>query len=607
MALLGLFLVVFLPAAQAQPDDEDGPALHSITLSSRNVTAGSNLVVSLDVTDATGIAQVFVEIRGPGDKLRLHSGTDCEHGQGRNQATLQCPFQLAATLPAGTYDVWSLQLNDVLWNTAHVASPADFQEGPLHRLTFTVASDNNDLEGPILHGFEVLTPTAPAGGNATFRLTASDSTGLRTLGVGAQHSDGSPWTSGPCAVSGTSGAYDCSIPVPKAFPTGTYHVLSIDLVDVNGVATSHYRTPSSPFPGLGNPTFAVASPSDDTTAPSLVRFQAPLGPVVRGQQYEVRIWVDDATDLAMAFPVFQNDVGKQYWRRHLDVQPADCTQWVSRDIPVVCTDVVPEWFPLGRVDLQVLFLKDLATNERQYTGLSGMGGERIPEDGLNRTHFWIAPRPLGGRGPPLSLEPEVTQAAAGTVLPVAGLIDEATSVVNLTFSFASEAGRVLGAIGCEPAARPGVDGGFHCGLILPPDTPLGHYELDQVVLAHPDGSAVEVELPPSAPAFDVVANPEEDEGAPLPDDWAGYVSGTVTMAQFNSGIGLAPLRTASDGIADGDAAGDTPAGQGDEDSGQTASPGKSLAPAPTRGAPASTAAVAILALCLAVVRLRQRR
>jgi hypothetical protein len=613
-----------LPTAAAEID-EDGPVLTSVALSATTLRAGETLIVSVGASDVTGIAQPFVEIRGPEDRLRLHSDTRCAGGEGQTSAVLACPFPLATTLPAGTYDVWAIQINDVLWNSANYQSPQDFQADAQHQLTFTVESDNHDLEGPTLHQLEVLTPRVPAGGNVTFRVTASDSTGLRTLGFGLLHTAGSPWTSGACPVSGTFGVVLCSLPIPSTHPAGRYDVATVTLVDVNGVASEAAQGPwGSSLPGgPGNQTwFEVESASQDNVAPRLLRFEAPLAPVSRGEAYEVRIWADDAGDgVAFAFTVFQNDVGRAYWRKHLDVQPSDCTPWVSRDQPIVCTDIVPLDFPLGQQRLAVLFLKDPATNEQQYTRVgSGNGASPIREDGLNRTSFWVGPRPLHDPERPdvLAIEPQSIDVAAGTVLPVVGrLAGSADDVLNLTFSFVSEAGHRLGAAGCEPTAR--IDGaGFVCGVILPPGTPAGDYVLDELHLVRMDGTSVDLAMPESAPSFAVTTSPDADLGAPLPSDWPDHVEGTLTLADFNSGPSLKPLRTVST-EADPQSPGETgttdteaeapPTGTADDGSVPPGDGGQALEPLPSRGTPGYAALLAVLALAgsATVGRARQRR
>ncbi|MHB1262411.1 MAG: hypothetical protein ACYC2H_11930 [Thermoplasmatota archaeon] len=624
---LALFWVVLLasvlPTAAAEID-EDGPILTSIALSATTLHAGETLVVSVGASDATGIAQPFVEIRGPEDRLRLHSDTRCDAGEGRTNAVLACPFPLASTLPAGTYDVWAIQINDVLWNSAHYQSPQDFQADAQHQLTFTVESDNHDLEGPTLHQLEVLTPTVPAGGNVTFRATASDATGLRTVGFGLLHAAGSPWTSGACPVSGTSGAVLCSVVIPGTHPAGRYNVATVTLVDINGVASESAQGPwgSSLPDGPGNQTwFEVVSASQDNVAPRLLRFEAPLLPVSRGEAYEVRIWADDAGDgVAFAFTVFQNEVGRAYWRKHLDVQPTDCTPWVSRNQPIVCTDTVPLDFPLGEQRLGVLFLKDPATNEQQYTRVgSGNGATPILEDGLNRTSFWVGPRLLDDPGRPnvLAIEPQSIDVAAGTVLPVVGrLAGSADEVLNLTFSFVSEAGHRLGAAGCEPTAR--IDGlGFACGVILPPETPAGDYALDELHLVRRDGTRVDLAMPEAAPSFAVTASADADLGAPLPPDWPDHIEGTITLASFNSGPSLKSLRVDSTQAADQQSSGETGTldskgeaswtGTGDEGSLPPGDGGQVLEP--RRGTPGYAALLAVLALAgsAAVDRARQRR
>jgi hypothetical protein len=237
---------------------------------------GAAVTVTLGASDAgTGVSPLTLgaTFQSPGGAAQATT-SGCTRTAGSNAAgTWSCGLTIPQYAEAGTWMVVAVHLEDEAGNAAELTGAEVRGAG------FPVALDvtgTQDTAAPLLTAFALAPAAVDVRGAAqavSFDLAALDSlSGVGSATVAATPpSGGASLTSDPCTLrSGTpaSGAYDCSITVPRYVEDGTW-TLSVELNDHAGNSRVYG---SAELKRLGFQSTLPVTSTSDTIPPSLLQF-----------------------------------------------------------------------------------------------------------------------------------------------------------------------------------------------------------------------------------------------------------------------------------------------------------------------------------------------
>lgn len=475
--LAPLVVLLLLPLGTA--DDPNPPQMGAFSMEGTVFRPGDLVNVTVEWTDDSGMADVYMYGRGPAD-LSVDGGPNPEgkHGHGcsdpqeKRVVTVTCVLKVPERAPAGTYRITQVTGEDVIGHTT-THDPG---------LEFTVDSPYTDVDGPELLGLIAHVDTVGLDADdgmfmsipQAFEITATDATGLSSGGLSFIGPGGNQGVWAQCEEKLADDRLACSLHAHQDLPAGDYvldQVFVGDIVGYHSSYTDHEGWYSRPLtPAIGEPPVVqVVSNVTDALPPRLEGITFP-DRVHRGEEFHIYLNFTDEAGIVDGHLRWQTTRGNAghgvqfspgIWHNDHSV-PCE-GQW-GIDVRLRCTVSFPSNYPLGLARLLFVYARDENYNQGHFMPIEwGWNGDaRFTDDDDHDVAMILTPRPL--EGVLEAIDAVINEVVPGEVAEIVYRVQDEVDEVELILD--NDAGDQIEAV-C--AATSALELGRTCKVDVPAD------------------------------------------------------------------------------------------------------------------------------------------
>jgi phosphotransferase system HPr-like phosphotransfer protein len=258
------------------------PTVNGVSVDMSEARPGDTVKVSVDVTDESGVASVYVDLNSDNGSW----GTTAEYNPETN--LYEVFLTITDDFRPGQWGIYAVEVRDNHDNEKYYY---DGQDADFSAADFTVINENIDVAPPIIQGVSVDKKEAYLGDQVTVSIDAiDDKSGIQDLRVNLENS-----YYGSMEVEATlneeTGKYEAKLEITDSIRSGNWSINGIYVSD-NNYNGAYY---SDGYEGhdFSNADFTVTNANDDVTPPTLNGVSVDKQEVQAGEKVTITIDAED--------------------------------------------------------------------------------------------------------------------------------------------------------------------------------------------------------------------------------------------------------------------------------------------------------------------------